>query len=90
MFIYIYIYLIYMFYIYIYTSGERRVQLFVEEPLLPVLWLLSDIAPFRRRGAQQGTEQERLYTRPQKHNTVSGSRLWRGELVDLNSKPLNY
>lgn len=34
------------------TSGERRVQLLVEEPVLPVLLLLSDIAPVRLNLAQ--------------------------------------
>lgn len=38
------------------TSGERRVQLLVEEPLLPVLLLLSDIALFRLNLAQHGAD----------------------------------
>lgn len=38
------------------TSGERRVQLLVEEPVLPVLLLLSDIAPFRPDSAQHGAD----------------------------------
>lgn len=36
------------------TSGERRVQLLVEEPLLPVLLLLSDIALCWLDAAQHG------------------------------------
>lgn len=38
------------------TSGERRVQLLVEEPLLPVLLLLSDIAPWWLNVAQHGAD----------------------------------
>lgn len=38
------------------TSGERRVQLLVEEPVLPVLLLLSDIALWRLRLAQHHTD----------------------------------
>lgn len=37
-----------------FTSGERRVQLLVEEPVLPVLLLLSDIALSWLDVAQQG------------------------------------
>lgn len=38
------------------TSGERRVQLLVEDALLPVLLLLSDIALFRLNSAQHGAD----------------------------------
>lgn len=38
------------------TSGERRVQLLVEEPLLPVLLLLSDIALCWINDAQRGAD----------------------------------
>lgn len=38
------------------TSGERRVQLLVEEPLLPVLLLLSDIAPWWLNAEQHGAD----------------------------------
>lgn len=38
------------------TSGERRVQLLVEEPLLPVLLLLSDIALCWINHAQRGAD----------------------------------
>ena len=38
------------------TSGERRVQLLVEEPLLPALLLLSDIALCWLNVAQHGAD----------------------------------
>lgn len=38
------------------TSGQRRVQLLVEEPLLPVLLLLSDIALCRLHVVTHGAD----------------------------------
>lgn len=50
------------------TSGERRVQLLVEEPLLPVLLLwLSDIALLRINLAQHGSDSASQY--PAEENT---------------------
>lgn len=54
------------------TSGERRVQLLVEEPLLPVLLLLSDIALSWLNAAQHGADSAiRFCRRPQKQRMIT-------------------
>ena len=53
------------------TSGERRVQLLVEEPLLPVLALLSDIALYRLHSAQHGADAAFFYPADDDRNNVS-------------------
>lgn len=53
------------------TSGERRVQLLVEEPLLPVLLLLSDIALCRLHLAQHGADAAFFYPADDDKKNVS-------------------
>lgn len=53
------------------TSGERRVQLLVDDPLLPVLLLLSDIALSWLNLAQRGAESALLYSADDDSNNVS-------------------
>lgn len=53
------------------TSGERRVQLLVEEPLLPVLLLWSDIALCWISHAQRGADGAPGFCRrPQKQRVI--------------------